>query len=71
MAESRNYDLTGFDTVIVSTGVRALITTGGDFTVRVEARDATTLDRLDVSVVGGRLNIGFSRNFFDLSSMAG
>jgi hypothetical protein len=33
--------------------------------VRVEARDDVTLDRLDVSVVGGRLHIGFARNFMD------
>jgi hypothetical protein len=65
MTDSRTYDLTGFDTVIVSTGVRALVTTGGAHSVRVEARDAETLDRLDVSVVGGRLHIGFSRNFLD------
>jgi hypothetical protein len=65
MAESRTYDLTGFDTVIVSTGVRAILTTGAAHSVRVEARDMATLDRLDVSVVGGRLSIGFSRNFLD------
>ena len=65
MTESRNYDVTGFDTLVVSTGVRTIVTTGGDFAVRIEARDATTLDRLDVSVVGGRLHIGFARNFVD------
>jgi hypothetical protein len=65
MTDSRTYDLTGFDTVIVSTGVRALVTTGGAHSVRVEARDAETLDRLDVSVSGGRLQIGFARNFLD------
>ncbi len=65
MTESRTYDLTGFDAVIVTTGVRALVTTGGEHSVRVEARDAETLDRLDVTVVGGRLHIGFSRNFLD------
>jgi len=65
MAESRTYDLTGFDSVNISTGVRAIITTGGAHAVRVEARDQITLDRLDVSVVGGRLHIGFARNFLD------
>lgn len=65
MTESRSYDLTGFDTVIVSTGVRALVTTGSSFSVRIEAREAATLDRLDVSVVGGRLHIGLSRNMLD------
>jgi len=65
MAESRSYDLAGFDTLVVTTGVRAIVTTGGDFGVRVEARDAATLDRLDVSVVGGRLHVGFARNVVD------
>jgi hypothetical protein len=65
MTDSRTYDFTGFDTVIASTGVRALVTTGGAHSVRVEARDAETLDRLDVSVSGGRLQIGFARNFLD------
>jgi hypothetical protein len=65
MPESRNYDLKDFDTVVVSMGVRTIITTGGAFSVRAEARDAQTLDRLDVNVVGGRLSIGFARNFMD------
>ncbi len=65
MAESRSYDLKDFDTIIASTGVRVVVTTGGAFSVRVEARDTTTLDRLDVSVAGGRLHIGFARNFVD------
>jgi hypothetical protein len=65
MTESRNYDFTDFDTVVVTTGVRATVTTGGSHGIRIEARDTATLDRLDVSVVGGRLHIGFSRNFLD------
>lgn len=66
MAESRSYDLPDFDTVTVSTGVRAVVTVGGTRSVRVEARDPETLDRLDVSVAGGRLHVGFARNFLDL-----
>lgn len=65
MTESRSYDLTGFDTLIVSTGVRAIVTIGGAHAIRVEAREASTLERLDVSVTGGRLHIGFARNFID------
>ena len=65
MSASRTYDLSGFDSIEVSTGVRAMVTTGQPFSVRVEARDDVTLDRLDVSVVGGRLHIGFARNFMD------
>jgi hypothetical protein len=66
MTESRIYDVTGFDTIIVSTGVRTIVTTGQAHSVRVEAGDAATLDRLDVSVVGGRLSIAFGHNFLDL-----
>ena len=65
MTDSRTYDLTGFDSVNISTGVRAIVTTGSPHSVRIDARDTTTLDRLDVSVVGGRLHIGFARNFID------
>ena len=65
MAESRTYDLTGYDSVNISTGVRAIVTTGAAHSVRIEARDTATLDRLDVSVVGGRLHIGFARNFLE------
>lgn len=66
MTDGRTYDLTGFDTVIATTGVRAVITIGSPFSVRVEARDAALLDRLDVNVSGGRLHLGFARNFLDL-----
>ena len=66
MAESRSYDLSGYDTVIATTGVRAIITVSGDYQLRIEARDAALLDRLDVSVSGGRLHLGFARNFLDL-----
>lgn len=65
MAESRTYDLTGFDVVDATTGIRAIVTTGGAHSVRLEARDAETLDRLDVSVAGGRLHLGISRSFVD------
>jgi hypothetical protein len=65
MTESRSYDFTGFDTLIVSTGVRAIVTIGGAHAIRVEAREASTLERLEVSVAGGRLHIGFARNFLD------
>lgn len=66
MAESRSYDLDRFDTLHVTTGIRAIVTTGTESSVRVEARDAQTLDRLDVEVTGGRLHIGFARNLVDL-----
>jgi hypothetical protein len=65
MTANRSYDVKDFDTLIVTTGVRAVVTTGGAYSVRAEAREDSTLERLDVSVVGGRLHIGFARNFLD------
>lgn len=65
MTQSRTYDLSDFDTVNVSTGIRAILTTGGDYSVRVEAREQAILDRVDVSVAGGRLHIGIGRGFLD------
>ena len=64
MTESRNYDLRDFDVVDVATGVRAIVTTGGDYSVRVEAHP-TILERIDVSVAGGRLHIGIGRGVLD------
>ena len=65
MAESRTYDLKDFDALNVTTGVRAIVTTGAAYAVRIEARDSELLEKLDVSVTGGRLHIGFARNFID------
>lgn len=64
MAASRIYDLAGFDTVNIVTGVRALIKTGGEHAVRIEGSE-DILDKLDVSVASGRLSIGIGRNFLD------
>jgi hypothetical protein len=61
---SRIYDFTGFDTVSVSTGIRAEITTGGDYSIHIEGPD-DILDKIEVSVASGRLSIGIGRNFLD------
>lgn len=66
MAESRTYELRDFDTVAATTGIRAIVTIGGAYSVRVEAREAAMLDRVDVSVAGRRLHIGIGRSFLDL-----
>lgn len=65
MTQTRSYDLSGFDSIVATTGVNVIVTTGQPYGVRVEARDEETLDRLDVDVSGKRLHIGFSRNFLD------
>lgn len=65
MTENRTYNVRDFDTVAVSTGIRTIVTTGGDYAVRVEASNAEILDRIDVSSAGGRLHIAIGRGFFD------
>ena len=65
MTESRTYDLRDFDIVAVATGIRAIVTIGSEYAVRVDANSAEVLDRVDVSAAGGRLHIGIGRGFFD------
>ncbi|GAB4530408.1 MAG: hypothetical protein Kow00133_19130 [Amphiplicatus sp.] len=55
-AESRTYDLSGFDAVSVSAGLDAEITVGGDYSVHAEGTEKG-LERLDVIVKGGELVI--------------
>lgn len=61
---SRIYDLVGFDTVSVSTGIRAEVATGADHSVHIDGPD-DILEKLEVSVASGRLSIGIGRNFLD------
>jgi hypothetical protein len=65
MTESRTYDVRDFDIVAISTGIRAILTLGSEYSVRVDANNAEVLDRVDVSAAGGRLHIGIGRGFFD------
>lgn len=56
-AEEATFDLSGFDSISVAEGVSAVITVGGDFSVRAEGTDQA-LERLDVKVSKGELQIG-------------
>ncbi|MEO1015206.1 MAG: head GIN domain-containing protein [Pseudomonadota bacterium] len=64
VAETRTYDLDGFDVVYVSSGIYATVTIGESFVVEIEAAQRD-LDRLDVRVKDGELKIG--RNYRGLS----
>jgi hypothetical protein len=55
LAESRTYNLAGFDAVKASAGVNVILKQGA-FAVRADGTDRA-LDRLDVSVQGGVLRI--------------
>ena len=65
LAETRNFDLPGFDEVHVSSGITAEIIVGGDQSVVVEAEDDDDFDELEVSVRNGKLRIELERSFFE------
>ncbi|MBB5519420.1 head GIN domain-containing protein [Amphiplicatus metriothermophilus] len=56
LAETRDYDLSGFDAVSVSSGQNAVITVGGNYSVRAEGTEKA-LERLDILVKGDELVI--------------
>jgi len=66
IAESRVYALAPFQRVSVSAGVQAVISIGVEQSVRAEAPDAATLDRLKVEVRNNQLEIGMDENLLDL-----
>lgn len=56
-AAEETYNLSGFDAVSVSAGIEAIVTVGGDFSVRAESTQAG-LDKLDIKQRGASLDIG-------------
>lgn len=56
LAETRNYDLSGFDAISISSGQDVEITVGGNYSVRAEGTEKG-LDRLDIFVKGDELVI--------------
>ncbi|MDR3475839.1 MAG: DUF2807 domain-containing protein [Devosia sp.] len=62
-AEQRSYELAGFDTVSVATGISAIVEIGGGQSVSAEAPNAAALDRLKVEVTNGRLELAIDGNF--------
>lgn len=57
-AETRTFDLTGFDAVSVSEGIDAILTRGSGFQIEAESRNSDYLDRLELDVRNGRLFLG-------------
>jgi hypothetical protein len=56
-AETKSYNLSGFNSVDISAGLSAKIVAGGTYSVRAEAAPEV-LDRLDIRVEGGVLVLG-------------
>ncbi|UJW86596.1 head GIN domain-containing protein [Devosia sp. SL43] len=64
-AQSRDFDLAGFDRIDIATGLDAVVTIGDSFSVRAESRSQDALDKLEVAVNGGVLSAKLDQNFFD------
>ncbi len=62
MAETRTYDLKGFVSVEVSTGLEVNVSVGGDFAVQAEALRGS-LDRLNIDQHGDKLVIDSKRRW--------
>lgn len=62
-AETRSFELSGFNRIQVSEGLDAEIKVGETFGIKAEARAQKSLDNLDISVRGDTLFIERKRNF--------
>lgn len=65
MAESRTFDLSGFDKVDIATGLDAVIGQGDDFAVNATSANADALNNLELTVVDGTLRARLDQNFLD------
>jgi hypothetical protein len=65
LAQSRDFDLDGFDKVDIATGLDARVTLAETFSVRAESRSSDALDNLQLSVEGGVLVARIESNFLD------
>lgn len=64
IAETRDYDLTGFNNIEISTGIKATIEVGDVFSIQAKSDDAKALDALEIKVRGGMLSAELDRGFF-------
>lgn len=64
-AETREYQLDGFDEISLAEGLEAEITIGDTFSIVAEARSERILDKLDIEVRGHTLYAGRDSNFVD------
>ena len=64
-AQSRDFDLSGFDRIDIATGLDAVVTIGDSFSVLAESRSQEALDNLEVEVNSGVLTARLEQNFLD------
>ena len=65
MAESRDFELTGFDQVGINTGINATVTLGDSFSVQAVSSNKELLEKLEVTLDGGKLDASVDQNFLD------
>ncbi len=65
MAESRAFELTGFDKIDIATGLDAVVTLGDSFSVKATSDSADALDNLQLTVNDGVLAARFDQSFLD------
>ncbi|MDB5527853.1 MAG: hypothetical protein JWR51_956 [Devosia sp.] len=65
MAESRDFDLTGFTKLDIHTGINATVTLGDAFSVHAESANKDLLDKLEVTLEGDTLSASVDQNFLD------
>jgi hypothetical protein len=64
-AESRQFDLSSFTEIEISSGVRAEVKVGAPQAVSIEADKRDAFDKLSVEVRNGKLQIGIERGFLE------
>jgi putative autotransporter adhesin-like protein len=65
MAESRDFELSGFDQVDIHTGINATVTLGDSFSVRAESANKDLLDKLEVTLDSSKLSASVDQSFLD------
>lgn len=65
IAQSRDFDLDGFDKIDIATGLDARVSLADAFSVRAESRSNDALDNLDLRVENGVLTARIESNFLD------
>ena len=64
-AQSKDFDLTGFDRIDIATGLDARIKLGDAFSVNAQSRSQDALDNLNLTVDDGILRARFEQSFLD------
>lgn len=65
LAQSRDFDLEGFDKIDVATGLDARVSLAETYSVRAESRSSDALDNLQLNVEGGVLVARIESSFLD------